>query len=169
MKRPFILPVSAAVIGSLLAVGVFAGTRKARSLVQEQYFYAVEATEDVQVKMDGADVGVDLDGGQIVIGPDDIQVDGESLQQVMEDVRVQIRAAVESDRELTAADREKIREALQRIEAKLPFTLDLDARIEINGEKLEIRSFAEASEDQVIFELDVQAPELPAAPEPAGN
>lgn len=163
MKRPFVLPVSAAVVGSLLAVGVFALTRKAKDFAEEQYFYAVEVAEEVQMKADAAR------SGRVVIGPDDIQVDGESLRQTMEDVRVQIRAAVESDRELTEADREKIREALQRIEARLPFTLDLDARIEINGEKLEIRSFAEATDDEVVFELDVQAPELPATEGPTGN
>lgn len=164
MKRALVLPVSAAVVGSLLAVGVFGLTRKAKSFAEEQYFYAVEVAEEVEVKVNDA-----ARSGRVVIGPDDIQVDGESLRQTMEDVRVQIRAAVESDRELTEADRQKIREALQRIEARLPFTLDLDARIEINGEKLEIRSSAEATEEEVIFELDVQAPELPSSEGPAGN
>lgn len=167
MKRPLVLPVSAAVVGSLLAVGVFALTRQAKSFAEEQYFHAVEAAEEVQVKVEGAEAAAR--SGRVVVGPGDIQVDGERLEQVMEDVRVQIRAAVESDGELTEADREKIREALRRIEARLPFTLDLDARIEINGEKLEIRSLAEATENEVIFELDVQAPELPEAGAGSGN
>jgi len=102
MKRSLILPVSAALLGSFLALGVFALKRVAVNAWEDQSF---------EITIDGPEgIVVDVDGQTIR---------SEILREVLTEVRSEIRVAVESDRKLTEAERAELQAALERLEAKL--------------------------------------------------
>lgn len=163
MNRQLIMPVSAAAIGCLLAVGVFAATRQARAAFQERFeAYEVEVEEAVRMQVDGQD-------SRVIIRSGDVNVDGESLREIMENVRVELRAAIDGDPDLTAEERARVREALQELQGRLPFKLDLDADIEVDGERIQIRSSASGTEDAFVFQMDVDGPDLKAVVEAEGS
>lgn len=130
MKRTLVLPISAALLGSFLALGVFALKRAAVNAWEDQSFeVTVAGPQGIVVNADGA------------------RIQGEILREVLTQVREEIRVAVESERDLTEAERAEIQAAMERLESKL-------------------RRLAPTPAD---LPPAPEAPEAPGGVEPAGN
>ncbi|HSG48051.1 MAG TPA: hypothetical protein VLA43_09585 [Longimicrobiales bacterium] len=102
MKRTLILPISAAFLGIFMALGVFALKRAAVNAWEDQSFeFTIDGPEGIVVDVNGEFIR------------------GEILRDVLSQVREEIRVAVESDRELTEAERAELQAAMEQLEAKL--------------------------------------------------
>lgn len=128
MRRAFALPVSAAVLGALLAIGVSALNKAnhrdhARVHVIRDVQVSSPAVVDMEVSVDMDAVEADIAEAMEVL--ERVQIDaegrlqGEFLTQLREQVRTELESAIEAE-ELTAAERERIQEAMEQLEAELP-------------------------------------------------
>lgn len=109
MNRAFVLPISAAVVGALLAVGVAAAKRNVEYAFEHRGFVTVDVSENV----DFAGVEAVLDGLEITVGEVGF------VEEVLADVRAELRKALE-DAELTARERAALEEALEDLKAPPP-------------------------------------------------
>ena len=122
MKRPFLVPASAALIGILMAMGVFALKRAAENALSEHRFVT-----DVQVQTRGE--LVDLE--EVLVEVDGARIEAEIAREALQRAREELQHSLESERKLTDAQRARILRALERLDAKLPLAADLaEAEVE---------------------------------------
>jgi hypothetical protein len=161
MRRALVMPVSAAIVGALLAVGVTAldrphnghGTVRVLTPAPEAHVVRVDVAEEIEREIaDAFEVRASLQGGL--------------LEKVLREVETELRIAVESE-DLTPREREKLVEAMERLEAELPMELNLAELIEGIT-----REDGSAHKDAVAADAPV-APAVPDTPEtpapPAGS
>ncbi len=118
MRRAFVLPVSAAVVGALLAIGVSAIDRSVdRSHVRIHEISAVERTELAEVEIDLSDVEEQIASAMASVGEieieTDIRVEKEILREVREQLRAELGAVAELERD------ERMQEAMEQLEEQL--------------------------------------------------
>ena len=117
MNRTFVLPVSAAAIGILLAVGVSAAKRAAMNTLHDDGFVSVDIRRgelvDVEALVDGLEGLEALD--EIEVRFDEVEL----VRDVMDEVRAGLQEALE-DAELTEFEREEIQRALDELKAPPP-------------------------------------------------
>lgn len=168
MARPFVLPVTAAVVGALMAVGITALNKAG-----DRGHFTVEV-------------------GDASVRAAEVRVEARIIRDVVDEVRREIRMAVEAERELTESERAKLRQAMKQLDATLAADLDLSGMLEglealeaLKGleslEALEGLEDLEAVEVEVITAEDgavhrdavpegADAPAAPTAPTgPGGN
>jgi hypothetical protein len=149
MKRALYLPMAAAALGVILALTVWA---------MDPPNHVVQVT-DVEEFIDAVEV---VDVGEVAeVAPRGLRLHEQVLQEVLLSVREELRVALESDRDLTAEEREEIRRALERVNDRLPVKVEL---AEILGPE-----DGSAHRDRVdAASNETEAPDAPAAtPEPA--
>jgi head-tail adaptor len=106
MKRTLILPVSAAALGVVLALGVFALKRAALNALEDQRFITT-------VELRGGDL-VDIE--EILAEVDEARLEAETIHEIVEQARQEIRHTLETNRDLTEAQRTQVMRALERLE-----------------------------------------------------
>lgn len=107
MKRALYLPMAAAALGVILALTVWA---------MDPPNHVIQVTDAVEV-IEAVEVGE--------VAPRDLPLHEQVLQDVLLSVREELRVALESDRDLTAEEREEIRRALERVNERLPVKVEL--------------------------------------------
>jgi hypothetical protein len=116
MRRPFALPVAAAVLGALLAIGVALANQGVRS-GHSAGFADQDDREPVEVKIQRVveiQRAVDADMAEARAA------EARSLDRVLMEVRGELQEALESRAgELTEAEEAKLREAVERLDARL--------------------------------------------------
>jgi hypothetical protein len=137
MKRSLVLPVSAAAVGIVMAVGVFALKNAAMERFDEQEFIS---SFDIRT-----DVHVD--------GLENIAVEMGMVREALEQARQELEHELQSNRDLTDEQRERIQTAVEELNAKLE---KATARMEVRMEEVEVR-------------VDVQADVDADAPAPPGG
>lgn len=125
MKRSLVLPVSAAVVGVLMAVGVFALKNAAVNHFEHQGFVSsFEVRTDMHLE-----------------GLENIAVEMDMVREALEQARQELEFELQSNRDLTDAQRERIQAAVNELNAKLE---KATARVEVRMEEVEVRVEAEA-------------------------
>jgi hypothetical protein len=134
MRRAFVLPVSAAVVGALLAIGVSAIDRSFdRSHDRVHVIRAVEHAELAELDIDLSEVEEQIAEAMEMV--EDIQIDTEIrvekevLREVKERLRSDLRFAAEA-REMTEAEEEQLREAMEQLEEQLPAMMGIAELVE---------------------------------------
>lgn len=124
MRRAFVLPVSAAVVGALLAIGVSAIDRSFdRSHDRVHVIHAVEQAEFAEIDIDLSEVEEQIAEAMELV--EEIQIDTEvrvqkdMLREVREQLRTELRFNADA-REMTEAEQERLREAMEQLEEELP-------------------------------------------------
>ena len=106
MKRTLILPVSAAALGVVQALGVFALKRAALNALEDQRFItAVEVRHGDLVEIE-----------EILAEVDEARLEAETIHEIVEQARQEIRHTLETNRDLTEAQRTQVMRALERLE-----------------------------------------------------
>lgn len=124
MRRPFVLPISAAVVGALLAIGVSAIDRSLDSPHDRTLgIRAVDQTDLADVDIDLSEVEAKVAEAMKMV--EEIQIDTEVRVQkdVLREVREQLRTELQFNgevRELTEDERERLHEAMEQLEEQLP-------------------------------------------------
>lgn len=120
MKRSLVLPVSAAAVGIVMAVGAFALKNAAMERFNEQEFIsAFEIQTDIHLD-----------------GLDNIAVEMETVREALEEARQELEHELQSNRDLTDAQRERLQAAVEELNAKLE---KATARMEVRMEEVEVR------------------------------
>lgn len=139
MKRTFLLPASAAAVGILMALGVFALKRAAVNAWEDQTFH---------FETDGP-FAITMDAGEVAM-------QGEAVQEILAQVREEIRLSVETKRNLSDAERARLEAALAELDVK------------IERARARVEEAVEAADAAA-----PPAPDAPAAPDtpaaPGGN
>ena len=178
MRRAFLMPVSAAVVGALLAVGVTALDRPHRSEVRFVAQDLGEVLDAREVRAVEGEVRAVERAVRRVEREVRREVERNVLREVrsnipvtlLDDVKQDVLSALEeaaAEEELTLEEREKILRAIEEIEAEFPVDLGLAGLLEGIT-----REDGSAHKDAVAAD----APEVPLVPEvpvvpapPAGN
>ncbi|MEJ2540278.1 MAG: hypothetical protein P8188_09940 [Gemmatimonadota bacterium] len=124
MRRALVLPVSAAVVGALLALGISALDRPHSSV------HVIRAVEigDIDMEVE-AEIAEAMEQVERIEVRQEVRVDEEFLRQVRQKVRRELRAAMEAE-ELTEAERRQIREAMEQLEEQLPGMMGVAGLVE---------------------------------------
>lgn len=178
MRRAFLMPVSAAVVGALLAVGVTALDRPHRHEVR---FVAQDLGELVDVRevreveraVRRVEREVRREVERNVLREVRSNIPVTLLDDVKQDVISALREAA-AEEELTAEEREKILQAIEEIESELPLELGLAGLLEgiTREDGSAHRDVVDAPEAPAVLEVPAvpEAPVVPQAPAPsAGN
>lgn len=134
MRRAFVLPVSAAVVGALLAVGVSAIDRSFDS--SHDRIHVVRTVDQA----DFAEVDIDLSEVEEQIAEamervEEIQIDTqvrvqkEVVREVKEQLRSDVRFVMEAQ-EVTDDEQERLREAMQQLEEQLPAMMGISELVD---------------------------------------
>ena len=134
MRRAFVLPVSAAVVGALLAIGVSAIDRSFdRSHDRVHVIRAVEQAELAAVDIDLSEVEEQIaeamERVEDIPIDTEIRVEKEVLREVKERLRSDLRFAAEA-REMTEAEEEQLLEAMEQLEEQLPAMMGVAELVE---------------------------------------
>jgi hypothetical protein len=129
MRRAFVLPVSAAVIGALLAVGVAAlDGAFDRFHHRVQVVHVADHVDAGELEIDLSEVERQIADAMEMVEQVEIDTEIRFEKEILRDVREQLRGdldfAVEA-RELSEAEEERLREALEQIEEQLPMAMGL--------------------------------------------
>lgn len=120
MKRSLVLPVSAAAVGVLMAVGVFAIKRAAVDHFERQDFMSsFEVRTDVRID-----------------GLENIAVEMDMVREALEQARQELQSELQSNQDLTDAQRERLQAAVEELNAKLE---KATARMEVRVDEVEVR------------------------------
>lgn len=124
MRRAFVLPVSAAVVGALLAIGVSAIDRSFDSSHDRIHVIrTVDRTDSREVDIDLSEVEAQVAEAMKMV--EEIQIDTEVrvqkdvLREVREQLRTELRFNAEA-REMTEEEQERLHEAMEQLEEQLP-------------------------------------------------
>lgn len=108
--RPFAMPITAATIGAVMAVGVFAATRTVSQKLHDGAFaVTLEAAPAPDVRV----IRAGLRDGAL-----NVRVDGVDVTAVLEQVSAELEASLEANQDLTDAQRERVQAALEQLHAK---------------------------------------------------
>jgi hypothetical protein len=129
MRRALVLPVSAAVVGALLAIGVSALDRSVdRSHDRVHVIRSVDRAELAEVEVDLSEVEKQIaeamERVERIEVDTEIRLEGEFLREVGEKVRRELRASL-VDEELTPTEQEQLLAALEQLEEQLPTMMGL--------------------------------------------
>lgn len=116
MKRPFLFPVSAALLGILLAFGVFALKQAAERALGDA-FIVTDRGVMIEGRLDELD--------RVRVEVDRARIEAQTVREVMQQVREELRESLESNRDLTEAERARVREALERLSVEFSLEMDL--------------------------------------------
>ena len=162
MRRALVMPVSAAVVGALLAIGVTALDRPHGPYADA---YVLRAAPDVQtvreVRVDVAEeIEAEIEREIADAFEGQGRLRGALLEKVLRQVETELRIAAESE-DLTPREREKLQEAMERLDAQLPMDLNLAELIEgITKEDGSAHKDAVAADAPVVPAV----PDVPAPP-----
>jgi hypothetical protein len=165
MRRALVMPVSAAIVGALLAVGVTALDRPHNA---HESVHVVRVAPDVRVVRGDVAEEIEAEIEKEIAEAFEVQASlrGGLLEKVLREVESELRIAMESE-DLTPREREKLQKAMERLDERLPMDLELAELIE--GITKEDGS---AHKDAVAADAPV-APAVPDTPEtpapPAGS
>ena len=136
MRRAFVLPVSAAVVGALLAIGVSAIDRSFDR--SHDRVHVIRTVDEV----DFAEIDIDIDLSEVeeqiaeaMEMVEEIQIDTEvrvqkdMLREVREQLRTELRFNADA-REMTEAEQERLREAMEQLEEELPAMMGIAELVE---------------------------------------
>lgn len=131
MRRALVLPVSAAVVGALLAIGVSALDRASPS--SGQFRVVVDRSELAEVEIDLSEVedqiAEAMEAVERIEWETEVRIERDVLREVREQLRTELRSAVEA-RDLTESEQERVREAMERLEEQLPAMMELSELVD---------------------------------------
>jgi chromosome segregation ATPase len=134
MRRAFVLPVSAAVVGALLAIGVSAIDRSFdRSHDRVHVIRTVDEVDFAEIDIDLSEVEEQIAEAMELV--EEIQIDTEvrvqkdMLREVREQLRTELRFNADA-REMTEAEQERLREAMEQLEEELPAMMGIAELVE---------------------------------------
>lgn len=124
MRRPFVLPISAAVVGALLAIGVAALDRADDGPYARVHVVRTIDQADLDaVELEFAAVEAEIAEAMEELGRVEIESEFRTqealIREIREKVRVELKSALEAQ-ELTEAERARVREAMEQLEEQLP-------------------------------------------------
>ncbi|UCC26063.1 MAG: hypothetical protein JSU98_02965 [Gemmatimonadales bacterium] len=134
MKRPFLFPVSAALLGILLAFGVFALKQAAERALGDA-FVVTDRGVMIEGRLDELD--------RVRVEVDRARLEAETVREVMQQVREELRESLESNRDLTEAERARLKEALQRLNEEFSLEMGLT---ELEGALSELEPVEEVAD-----------------------